>query len=118
MAISMDLTASIAAIIEGNPQKPFDGIDIVRHIVHGDEDFPRTLFWRKNRGDKVQKAVRDNAMKYISIDDGTEIKEYLFNLEIDPGEKKNLKDIDKDEFSRLKDLMKIWENEVKTERYD
>src|SRR5690606_16060807 len=47
--ISMDLTASIAAIVGATPQKPLDGIDMIGHLVAGKEDYPRTLFWRKKR---------------------------------------------------------------------
>src|SRR5690606_7594868 len=65
MAISMDVTASIAAILDVTPPKPFDGMDIIGHFASGNDNIPRTLFWRLKRGDNVRKAVRDNNMKYI-----------------------------------------------------
>ena len=65
MALTMDITASVSEIINGKPPKPFDGIDIIGHIVSEEKDFPRTLFWRLKGRTIVRKAVRDNTMKYI-----------------------------------------------------
>jgi arylsulfatase A-like enzyme len=118
MAIGMDITASISGIIGAEPPKPFDGIDIVDHIVSGRNDFPRTLFWRFKRGNLVLKAVRDNSMKYIAETNKNGLTEYLFNLETDIGEKDNLVNKNSAELNRLKTLMDKWEAEVKPERYD
>lgn len=117
MAISMDLTASITQIVNGNPPRPLDGFDIIGHIASGAEDFPRTLYWRKIRGENIFKAVRDDHLKYIRNDYGGEVSEYLFDLSSDPAEKNNLKDRRKKDLKRLQKKLERWEQEVKPERY-
>ncbi len=118
MAISMDLTNSFSKIIGGNPPRPFDGIDIIGHIVSGEKDYPRTLFWRYKRATTVRKALRDNTMKYICNIEGEEINEYVFDLANDIAEKNNLAETNKRELNRLRKLMTTWEADVKPERYD
>lgn len=117
MSISMDLTASIAAILDASPPKPLDGIDIIGHVASEEQDFPRTLFWRRKRGDNVRKAVRDNNMKYIYENAGGKISEYLFDLAADPVEQNNLKLKNKKDLKRLKVLLDQWEADVQPERY-
>ena len=118
MAIGMDLTASIGRITNGIPPRPFDGIDIIDHIVTGKPDYPRTLFWRYKRGENIRKAVRDDNMKYIYDKQGKEVNEYLFDLDKDIGEKDNLINTQKQDLSRLKKIMAEWEADVRPERYD
>ena len=118
MAITMDFTASVAAIIDAEPQRPFDGIDIVGHLVSGKEDFFRTLFWRYKYYENVRKAVRDGNMKYIYDLNNNQISEYLFDLESDIGEKNNLAESEKGHFLRLKRILETWETEVRPERFD
>ncbi|MBN2814152.1 MAG: sulfatase-like hydrolase/transferase [Bacteroidales bacterium] len=118
MGISMDITASIAAITGGKPPRLLDGINLVGHIVSGKNDMQRTLFWRRLRGNTNRKAVRDNNLKYIYNNNGTTVEEYLFDLSTDSLEEQNLKDIRKDDFIRLQKMMAIWEVEVKAERYN
>lgn len=117
MAISMDITASISEIVDSNPVKPFDGIDLIGHVVNKKKDYPRTLFWRKLRGEDVLRAVRDNNLKYIRNTNKIKTTEYLFDLNADPAEKNNLKDSLKKDFNRLKKLLEEWEEEVQPERY-
>jgi arylsulfatase A-like enzyme len=116
LAMTMDLTASIAKAIGAEPTRPFDGIDIIGHIESQEKDFPRTLFWRYIYYDRIRRAVRDNNMKYIYDRNKNEIKEYLFNLETDIGEKNNLMSAEKKEFLRLKNLLEEWESVVIPER--
>lgn len=118
MAITMDLTASIAAILHASTSRPLDGIDIINHVASGADDFPRTLFWRKKRGENVVKAVRDDNMKYIFEETNGKISEYLFDLNGDPGEKKNLLESRKRSLKKLKALLDKWEEDVQPERYD
>lgn len=117
MAISMDITSSISKIINANPDKTLDGIDLIGHIADKKKDYPRTLFWRKLRGENVVRAVRDNNLKYIRNINNNKTTEYLFDLKADPAEKNNLKDSQKKDFNRLKKLMEEWEKEVQPERY-
>ncbi len=117
VALTMDLTASIAALLKAPTPKPLDGIDILGHVINEREDFPRTLFWRIKRGGNIRKAVRDNNMKYIHVIADGKISEYLFNLTSDPAEKNNLVDKDRKGRERLKGLLDAWEKDVQPERY-
>jgi arylsulfatase A-like enzyme len=116
LAMSIDLTASISKVIDSEPAKPFDGIDIIGHIVSGRNDFPRSLFWRYIYYDRIRKAVRDGNMKYIYEVEDNEVKEYLFNLDSDIGEKNNLIYKKKKELLSLKKLLEEWESQVAPER--
>ena len=115
--ISMDITASIAAVTQSYPKQELDGIDLIGHLVSERSDFHRNLFWRKKRGVTVRSAVRSGPLKYIRTADGEESEEYLFDLRQDPGESKNLVDDHPDDLEQLKQLLSDWENEVKPERY-
>lgn len=117
MSMSMDLTASIAAIVQASTPKPLDGIDIIGHVADEKQDFPRTLFWRRKRGENVRKAVRDQDMKYIAENDGGKITEYLFDLASDPAEQNDIKLKNKKALNKLKALMAQWEDDVQPERY-
>jgi len=117
MAISMDITASISEIINADPVKPLDGIDLIGHVANKKNDYQRTLFWRKLRGKSVLKAVREGNLKYVKNTDNNETKEYLFDLTADPAEINNLKESKKIEFNKLKKLLEEWEGEVWAERY-
>lgn len=118
VAITMDITASIARIAQTSaPQgRPFDGVDIVKNIEDNKPVYPRTLFWRKQRTPRIVKAVRDGNMKYLYVKNGTNISEYLFNLKSDPKEKNNTKEKYPGELARLKKLLKDWEEEVRPVR--
>ncbi len=114
MGITMDLTASITRIAGASaPQGlPFDGVDIIKDIEENEPVYPRTLFWRKQRMPRVVKAVHDANMKYLSVKNGSDITEYLFNLKDDPQEKDNLINKYPDEAGRLNKLLTNWEGEV------
>lgn len=116
-AITMDLTASISRIARTPaPPKPFDGVDIIKDIEKGSAQYPRTLYWRKQRGERVVKAVRDGDMKYIHLKKGDDITEFVFNLKLDAEEQNNLINKYPDEEKRLKKLLQEWEVMVKPER--
>ena len=55
-------------------------------------------------------------MKYICLQDGDDVKEYLFDLERDPAEKNNLLNEQPANVLRLKTLLERWELEVKHKR--
>ncbi len=118
VCVTFDFTTSIARIagISPSTEKPFEGIDIVRHIVEGEEDFDRTLYWRKPRGETVWKGVRQGSLKYVGERRGDEFQEYLFDLSSDAAEENNLKDARPEGFARLKRLYDVWEEEVRRNR--
>jgi arylsulfatase A-like enzyme len=85
--ISMDLTATILAACKVTPPKSrsLDGIDLLP-LLGGEKIVPRTFYWRIDRNDRKQRAVRDGDWKYVR-DGGIEL---LFNLSADPGERKDV----------------------------
>jgi len=118
VSATFDFTASIARIAGVHPssEKPFEGIDIVRHVAEGNKDFDRTLYWRKPRGERVWKGVRQGSLKYVGERQGDELREYLFDLSSDLAEEYNLKDTQPEGFARLKRLYDAWEEEVRRNR--
>lgn len=118
MAISMDITASIARLAKTSPPngRPFDGVDIIKDIEQNKPSYSRTLFWRRLRGKNEFKAVRRGDMKYIYLNNGTSVAEYLYNIKEDPQEKNDLLVKRPDDVIELKKLLKDWEEEVKSER--
>lgn len=117
-SITLDMTASIANIAGVTPPKerPFDGIDVVKLVSSSHLPSKRTLFWRKPRGSQTWRTVRDGDMKYVSLDNGGKLTEYLFDMKNDPSEKNNLLSERKDDLTRLKKLLMQWEEEVKPVR--
>lgn len=118
VCVTFDFTVSIAeaAGVNASTDKPFEGIDIVRHVAKGGEDFDRTLYWRKPRGDTIWKGVRQGAFKYIGEKQGEEYREYLFDLSVDPAERTDLKTERPTDFERLKELYNQWESEARKNR--
>ena len=114
--ITMDLTVSMASAAGVKPPRPFDGIDIVRHVASRAPSFPRTLFWRARRGQRTWRAVRDGDMKYLSLTDGEKFSEWVFDLAADPAEKQNLLKARPAEARRLKALLPDWERAVRHTR--
>ena len=115
--ISFDLTSSIVNLLNKNHNQKLDGYDILNHVIQHKEDFDRTLFWRKKRGDLVHKAIRDGKMKYlIRLQKDSVLLEKVFDLQNDPSEKQNLLSVKKEQAEELKNKLKTWENEVTAER--
>jgi arylsulfatase A-like enzyme len=116
--ITMDFSRSIvrAAGTRPPPNRPFDGIDILREVEGNKPAGQRTLFWRARRADRTRKAVRDGSLKYIHLQEGDDVREYLFDLERDPAEKNNLFEEQPENVRRLKKLLQNWEQQVKHER--
>jgi arylsulfatase A-like enzyme len=117
-ALTMDLTASLVRVAGAEPPKdrPFDGIDILRHLETKQPAPPRALFWRARRGERTWRAVRDGALKYVSRTDGGRIQEHLFDLARDPGERDDLFARRPEDGARLKRLLTAWEVEVRPTR--
>ena len=56
-----------------------EGIDIVNHVQSQRPDIDRTLYWRKQRGKTVWKAVRQSSLKYVAKEVNS-VEEHLYNL--------------------------------------
>ena len=115
--ISMDITASISALIDAKPSQKLDGIDMIGQIHRNDQTEDRMLYWRKKRGLQVRSAVRNGNLKYIHELDGDTNYEYLFDLAEDPGEQVNLVIKHKQEAEQMRELLMEWSKEVRPERY-
>jgi N-acetylgalactosamine-6-sulfatase len=118
VAITMDLSASIARAAGATPPKarPFDGIDVLGRLEKRAPVLPRTLFWRARRGERTWWAVRDGPLKYVARQDGARKVEYLFDVMADPGEKNNLLGRRGEDAARLKRLLGEWERQVRPKR--
>lgn len=116
--MTMDFSRSIVRAAGTKPPagRAFDGIDILQVVEKNESIQKRTLFWRARRGQWTRKAVRDGSLKYIRLQHGDDVKEYLFDLERDPAEKNNLFKEQPDNVQRLKILLRNWEQEVKPKR--
>ena len=116
--MTMDFSRSIVRSAGGKPpeNRSFDGIDILRAVETNQPVQKRTLFWRARRAQRTRKAVRDGSLKYIRLQDGDDVKEYLFDLEQDPAEENNLFSERKEDVQKLKILLSDWEEKVKHKR--
>ena len=92
---------------------PADGLNIL-HALRTPPS-PRTLFWRKPRGQQVWKGVRDGHLKYVVDRRGDRERAYLFDLLADEGETVNLITERADDATRLRRLYDQWE--VTTRRH-
>ena len=117
-AITMDLTASIAAAagVQPPPDRAFDGVDVLGQIAAGRTPEERTLCWRARRGRRTWRAVRDGSMKYLSRTDERGVGQWLFDLDADPGENSDLLAARPEEAERLKRLLEQWQRDVRHAR--
>jgi len=116
--MTMDFSRSIVGAAGAEPPagRAFDGMDILQAAATNRPVKKRTLFWRARRAERTRKAVRDGSLKYISLHDGDDVKEYLFDLENDPAEKNNLFNEQPENVRKLKMLLQNWQQEVKHKR--
>ncbi len=113
-AVTMDITATLLAAAGAPAAGPrLDGIDLLPYAAGArTADGERTLFWRYKRAANRRKAVRDGRWKYV-FDSGAE---YLFDLEADPAEAKNLLAADPPKAAQLKSKLALWEAETASPR--
>ncbi|CAN5902377.1 hypothetical protein BH23PLA1_BH23PLA1_30450 [soil metagenome] len=118
MSLTMDLTASILNLARADvPQdQTLDGIDLLGQVAAGKPAEDRTLFWRARRGDQSWKAVRDGSSKYLRRDHHDVIEEWLFDVDSDPGESRNIRSEHPDRVQQLQAKLAAWEVEVQPDR--
>ena len=124
MAITMDLHATFLAAARSvvpasagseppkggtTNEKPLDGIDLVPLLISDAKPIDRTFFWRIDRSNRKQKAIRHGKWKYIN--DGNTM-DLLFDLEADIGERTNLGYQQPEVLEDLKGRLKAWEAEI------
>ncbi|MBE7498296.1 MAG: sulfatase-like hydrolase/transferase [Verrucomicrobiaceae bacterium] len=124
MAITMDLHATFLAAARSvvpasagseppkggtTNEKPLDGIDLIPLLTSDARPIDRTFFWRIDRSNRKQKAIRHGKWKYIN--DGNTM-DLLFDLEADIGERTNLGYQHPEILGDLKTKLKKWESEM------
>jgi arylsulfatase A-like enzyme len=107
VATTMDWTATILAAggAKANSNFPLDGINLMPIITIKNKEVDRTLYWRISQR-RDHKSMRDGKWKYLKDEKGNE---YVFDLSIDPQEKKDLKMKENKVFEELKSKYKSWE---------
>ena len=116
-AITMDLHATFLALAGVAPPtaKPLDGLDLLPLLTTttaataGTALRERTFFWRIDRSNRKQRAIREGPWKYLN--DGNTM-DLLFDLEADIGERTNLHDRHPEITARLKKKLAAWEAEM------
>lgn len=111
MGITMDLHATFlaAAGITDPAPKPLDGIDLLPLLTSEAKPIDRTFFWRIDRTNRKQRAIRQGQWKYIN--DGNTM-DLLFDLSADIGERTNLGYQHPEILEDLKSKLKTWEAEI------
>jgi arylsulfatase A-like enzyme len=112
--ISMDLTASILAAAGARPPvgRPLDGMDVLPILAGEMAPAERTFFWRVDRKERQQKALRKGRFKYV-LDGESEL---LFDVAADPGERNDLAYDQPAPVGELRALLKAWEAEIAKEK--
>ncbi|MGI8705886.1 MAG: sulfatase-like hydrolase/transferase [Sphingomicrobium sp.] len=107
VATTLDWTATMlaAAGVLQQAAPSLDGIDLLP-VLAGGTLVDRTIFWRMGR--ERQAAVRSGGWKFLRH--GKE--EHLFDLVLDPGERRDLKKGRLDLFRQLKARYEIWERDM------
>jgi len=105
--IAMDLSATMLDIARATSTRaPLDGVSLRNIKENAKEHEVRPLFWRHGR----MKAVRQGKWKYI-VDGHTQ---FLFNLETDIAERKNLFFRHPKKVAVLKALLEKWQTSLET----
>ena len=109
VAITFDLTATILAATRTPLPAGYhpDGIDLLP-VLRGDSPVERRLFWRINRPNRRQQAVRSGRWKLL-VDAGQYL---LFDLSNDPGERTDLTARHPDIVVALKGALAAWDKDV------
>lgn len=111
MAITMDLTATfIAAAGAKTPTdyKP-DGMNLLPILTEAAPEIERTFFWRIDRSNRKQWAVRHGKWKYLN--DGNTM-DLLYDLDADFGERRSLTWEKPEIVKDLKSRLKSWQDEM------
>ena len=112
MAITMDLTATFAAVASARPPEGYqlDGINLLPILTGKQPELAdRTFCWRIVRSNRKMRAVRHGRWKYV--DDGGTM-DLLFDLSADIGERHNLGYTHPKVVADLKARLAAWEAEM------
>lgn len=109
VASTLDWAATVVAAAGGTPDPsyPLDGIDLMPVLTGREAPQERRIFWRTTQRTQ-QAAVRDGRWKYLRDEDG----DYLFDLVLDPGERRDRKLDEEGRFAALRGELAAWEKEM------
>jgi len=90
--LTFDFTQSFANVAKSKfpDSHVLDGIDILDLVANEKPAPERTLYWRKPRGNSIWRGLRSGKWKYVAQQVDSAEKQYLFDLNRDPSETKNL----------------------------
>jgi arylsulfatase A-like enzyme len=109
VASTLDWTATLLAAAGVTPPSshPLDGTDLLPVLSGREPPRERSVFWRTAQQTR-QGAVRRGGWKYLRDEAG----EYLFDLALDPGERRDRKGDEPRRFEALKAAHAGWEREM------
>ena len=109
VATTLDVSATILAAAGAEPSAahPLDGIDLLPILTGHAPVQERTICWRTTRMTR-HAAVRKGGWKYLRDEAG----EYLFDLVLDPGERRDRRAEEPARFASLKGEHARWEGEM------
>ncbi|MBI2827642.1 MAG: sulfatase-like hydrolase/transferase [Acidobacteria bacterium] len=113
VGITMDLTASILAVT-GTPvpaDARLEGMNLFPILEGRTPEVERTLFWRTNVGNRLQKAVRKGDWKLVVDGNHT----FVFDVRTDLSERHDLANRRQDIAQKLRLLLADWERDVDAE---
>jgi arylsulfatase A-like enzyme len=112
-ALTMDLTATVLAACGTAPPRgrKLDGVNLLP-VLRGGAAPERAFFWRIDRKERKQKAVRQGKWKYLR--DGA--SERLYDLSRDPGERTDLAGDHPDTVRESRQKLAAWEKEMAAEK--
>ena len=110
VALTMDLTASILAATGTKAPDSYrpDGVNILPALRGESPVLERNVFWRIDQPVRRQRAVRSGRWKLLL--DGGQL--FLFDLDTDPGERRDLAAQRPDKVAALRKLYLAWTNDV------
>jgi len=102
-------TVLAAAGVKVDPQLKIDGMNLLDVWLGNGKSPERTLFWEWREDGDVQFAAMHGDMKMVATGGN---KPELFNIELDPAERKNIGGDHADELKAMSDGLHAW---LKTE---
>jgi arylsulfatase A len=110
VAITMDWTATILAAAGVKPERELDGINLLPILQGKQAVQDRTLCWRIDRAGFRQQAIRSGKWKLVT--QPTSVSLLLFDLERDPGERRNLFYENQAKAAELRAKLMAWDKEM------
>jgi arylsulfatase A-like enzyme len=110
VAITMDWTATILAAAGVQPERQLDGVNLLPILQGKQAAQDRTLCWRIDRAGFRQQAIRSGKWKLVT--QPTSVDRLLFDLERDPGERRNLFYEHQDKAKELQARLAAWDKEM------